>query len=185
MIIIAGKSCAGKTTVAGELGKLGYTTIVSYTTRPPREGEVEGIAYHFVSKEDFLRKTEEGFFAETRSFNVACGESWYYGTAKEDLSEEKVAVLNPDGVRKLKQMPEINPVVFLIKVDDELLLKRMTARGQDMKEGMRRIKSDIEDFRDMDSIADYIVYNTLDITPAQLAETISRLYRNHQAQHSA
>ena len=56
MLILVGKSSSGKDTIQKELIKLGYTPIVNYTTRPPRIGEVDGIAYHFVTQEEFLEK---------------------------------------------------------------------------------------------------------------------------------
>ena len=101
MLLLCGKSCAGKDTVQKELIKMGMKSIVSYTTRPPREHETEGIEYHFISKEEFLQKEKDGFFAETVSYNVASGETWHYGSAVEDLSDDKVIIVNPHGLRQL------------------------------------------------------------------------------------
>lgn len=188
MIILTGKSCSGKTTIAYELCKLGYSGIVGYTTRPPREGEVEGEAYHFISNDDFEKRAGEGFFAESRSFHVANGETWYYGTALEDLDEDKVVVLNPYGVKKLKEIPEVNPVVFYISVRDETIQARMERRGQDRAEALRRMRSDIEDFYDMEETADFIVHNDTGVPPEQIARAVSQLYMKtvrskHKYQH--
>lgn len=176
MIILTGKSCSGKTTVASELCKLGYSGIVGYTTRPPREGEVEGDAYHFITQKEFLKKVDDGFFAESRSFHAANGQTWYYGTALEDLGPDKVAVLNPHGTKMLKKIPEIVPVVFYLKVDDEIIRDRLEKRDKDMAEAARRMKSDLVDFCDMEETADFVLRNDAGLTPRQLAENISGLY---------
>ena len=67
MLILCAPMASGKDTIQKELIKMGMNSVVSYTTRPPRKGEVDGIAYHFITKEDFLNKENQGFFAETTS----------------------------------------------------------------------------------------------------------------------
>ena len=61
MILLCGKTSSGKTFLQKELIKIGYKSIVTYTTRPPRNGEVDGIAYHFVTKEEFLHSTPQNY----------------------------------------------------------------------------------------------------------------------------
>ena len=67
-----------------KLVEKGYSRIVRYTTRPIRKGEKQGVTYHFITKEEFNQKIEEGFFAEYQSYNTEFG-IWYYGTSFEDL----------------------------------------------------------------------------------------------------
>ena len=55
--------------------------LVSYTTRPPREGEVNGVNYHFVSREEFEKQIDEGKMLEYTEFR-----GWYYGTSKAALN---------------------------------------------------------------------------------------------------
>lgn len=83
---------------------MGMNSVVSYTTRPLRPGEEQDIAYHFITKEDFFKKEQQGFFAETTSYNVATGDIWYYGSAAEDLTDDKVIIVNPEGLKKLKKL---------------------------------------------------------------------------------
>lgn len=45
-------------------------SVVSYTTRPKRIGEVDGIDYHFITEDDFFNKQKENFFAEVKSYEV-------------------------------------------------------------------------------------------------------------------
>ena len=53
VVILTGKSCSGKDGVRREMEKLEYNNIVSYTSRPIRENEVDGIDYHFVNRSQF------------------------------------------------------------------------------------------------------------------------------------
>ena len=77
MICILGGSAAGKSTVAGILSGLKpYHKIITYTTRPPRRGEIDGIDYHFVSNDTYVKMQKDMEFAETGSYN-----GWNYGTA--------------------------------------------------------------------------------------------------------
>lgn len=104
MLLLCGKSCTGKSTIQKELVEMGMTAIVTYTTRPKRENEVEGVAYHFISNEDFLEKEQQGFFAESTSYNVATGETWYYGSALEDFADNKVIIVNPYSLRQIRKI---------------------------------------------------------------------------------
>ena len=53
MLVLVGKTCSGKDTIKKELVKLGMTPIIAYTTRPMRNGEVDGETYYFISKDEF------------------------------------------------------------------------------------------------------------------------------------
>lgn len=112
MILLAGKTCSGKSTIVKELLKIGMKDVVTYTTRPPRKNEVDGVSYHFISSKEFLEKEKQGFFAETTSYNVASGETWYYGSALEDLTDDKVIIVNPHGLKQIQKIKSLNPIVF-------------------------------------------------------------------------
>ena len=56
MLLLVGKSASGKDTVKKELIKMGMKAVVTYATRPPRNGEIDGVTYHFITKEEFLNK---------------------------------------------------------------------------------------------------------------------------------
>ena len=100
MLILIGPSASGKTEVAKLLAlKYGITKIVTYTTRPPRVHEVNGVDYNFVSIEEFARLTEENFFVETTYYN-----SNYYGTAKKDIQDDKCVILDPNGLKSFLKL---------------------------------------------------------------------------------
>ena len=77
-IVVVGPGASGKDFFRKNLLSLGYKPSISYTTRPPREGEEDSIDYHFVCKEDFVNMIGDSFFYEWNYF----AKSWYYGTPK-------------------------------------------------------------------------------------------------------
>lgn len=174
--MLVGKSCSGKTTIANELKQLGLKEIVSYTTRPPRPGEVDGITYHFITKEDFLNKYHNGFFAETTFYDVATGDRWYYGSAVEDLSDDKVIIVNPHGLKQFKKLPELNPISFYITAGEETIWNRLRERGDNAAEARRRLNADDEDFKNIDKVVDFSFSNDLGLKPELLAEMIFYTY---------
>ena len=101
-LALVGASCTGKTTILHELLKKNYDSIITYTTRPKREGEVNGFDYNFTSDEKFEELKSQDFFAETTEYKVASNDIWKYGTARKDLSGDKVLITNPEGLRNLK-----------------------------------------------------------------------------------
>ena len=79
-----GKSAAGKDTIFQKIQKLltDLRTVVIYTTRPIREGEEDGVAYHFVTEERMRELEREGKIIELRAYNTVHG-IWYYFTADD------------------------------------------------------------------------------------------------------
>lgn len=146
--ILVGRMCSGKTSISKEMEKLGVKRIVTYTTRPPREGEIDGVDYHFISKEDFKDKQESGFFAETTFYYGKNGNSYYYGSAMDDYistGEDRVIVLNPYGVKETKEKGlDVN--VIWISCNDATVISRAGKRGDSQKNIKRRMQIDNEDF---------------------------------------
>ena len=85
MLVLMGKSASGKTEIAQILvKKYGFRSVVTYTTRKPRAGEIPDVTYHYITVEDFKQEIEDDFFAEWKQY-IVNNEIWYYGSAKEDL----------------------------------------------------------------------------------------------------
>ena len=127
---------------------------MSYTTRQPREGEVDGVDYHYVSVEQFKSLKEQGFFAESAVYN-----NWYYGIAKEDCTDDKVAVLTPHGLRQVSKIDGINITSFYINVPRRDRLIRILQRGDDIEESYRRNVSDVGQFDGIEDEVDYVINN--------------------------
>lgn len=103
LTIIIGPSGSGKTTLAKYLNqKYGYKEMVSYTTRAPRPGEINGVDYYFTSNEDFRQMIKEDKFLEYDEYS----ENRLYGTLVQDYIDAAysdnnyVVVLTPNGMRK-------------------------------------------------------------------------------------
>ena len=157
IVAIMGKAGSGKDTILKRIIKKypeKFNEIVSCTTRPPREGELDGINYHFLSVEEFTKRVLNGDMLEATEFN-----GWHYGTAKSALSEEKtnIGVFNPAGIYCLMEEKDIDLQVYFIQTKDKLRLMRQLSREEDpnIEEIIRRYGADKIDFEDVEDI-DYI-----------------------------
>ena len=175
MLLLLGKTAAGKDSVKKELVNLGMKPIVTYTTRPMRDGEIDGVTYNFVTNEEFSRLDFEGFFLETTSYTVANGDVWYYGTPLNQLDNDRVIIVNPDGLAAIKKLQSVCPVAVEILADEDVIWNRLRERGDDAPEARRRINADDEDFRDVDKYIDLAIRNE-HTTPEKLAKIIKAYY---------
>lgn len=177
MLILVGKSCAGKDSIKKKLIEDGMEAVVTYTTRPSRPGEIDGITYHFITKQEFLEKEKQGFFAETTSYHVANGETWYYGSAVGDLKDDKVIIMNLEELKQIKNIESLNPVSFYITASEETIWDRLKRRGDNMHEAVRRLNADREDFSDIINYVDFSFSSDLGLKPEILAEMILYTYK--------
>ena len=103
-IILVGKSGSGKDFLRKKLEAKGYKYGVSYTTRPPRIGEVDGKDYYFVSEERFKEMVKNDEFHEYVAFN-----NWFYGTSKTQWFEtDDVFIMTPTGISKLSECGKVS-----------------------------------------------------------------------------
>ena len=150
IIAICGEAGSGKDTLARELVEAtGWNNIVSCTTRPPREGEIDGKNYYFLSNEDFVLKIVNNDMLEATIFN-----DWCYGTmiSSLDVNNINVGVFNPAGIEALKADPRIKLFVYYLDVPAKTRIIRQLNREEnpDIDEIIRRYKADKEDFSDLD-----------------------------------
>lgn len=169
MIVLVGESASGKSSIEKCLvNNYGYKKIVSYTTRDPRQNEVDGVDYHFIDVEQFKMLEEQGFFAERATYN-----NWYYGVAKEDCTDDKVAVLTPHGLRQVSKIDGINAMSFYINVPRRDRLIKLLQRGDSIEEAYRRSLSDVGQFDGIEDEVDFVVDNEGYVRPiAEMAQTI-------------
>ena len=135
LIIISGTTCAGKGTVIKKL-LANHNDIVlstSYTSRPKRESEIDGVDYYFVSKEEFERKIENGDFLEYAQVQYGA----YYGTPKKEVLElldsGKDVILEID-VQEAKQIKELYPetiLIFIMAPSMREVKRRIMMRGDE------------------------------------------------------
>jgi guanylate kinase len=161
-LILSSPSGGGKTTIARALLQLrsdvGYS--VSCTTRQPREGEIDGVDYHFVSDGQFAASRAGGEFAECAEVHGRM-----YGTLRSEvdkvLASGRHVVMDID-VQGARQFAAAYPeavLVFIIPPSAEILLTRLRARGTESAESLaRRLKSAVEELKAV-SIYGYLVLN--------------------------
>ena len=141
LLVVSGPSGSGKTSLARavceEFGEKSYFSI-STTTREKREGEKEGIDYFFVSKEEFLKDVEDGYFLEWAEVHGN-----FYGTSKKQinaaLAEGKIVFLDIDvqGYEIVKQAyKDVVTGVFVTTKDKNTLIQRLEKRGTETKESI-------------------------------------------------
>ena len=153
---LMGKSSSGKDTLYRSLlSELQINTIVPYTTRPIREGEQDGVEYHFITDEDVERLQAQGRVIELRSYYTVHG-IWKYLTVDDrqvDLSSSSYLMIGTvEAYCRLKEYyGEKNLVPIYIEVDDGVRLQRALDRERmqakpKYAEMCRRFLADEEDF---------------------------------------
>jgi len=142
ILVISGPSGSGKTSLARvvceELGDKAYFSISS-TTRPIREGEKEGVDYFFLSKDEFIKDIEEGYFLEWAEVHGN-----FYGTSKRQIDaamkKGQIVFLDIDvqGYELVKKAyPDITTGVFVTTPNQDVLKQRLLKRGTETEESMK------------------------------------------------
>ena len=150
IVAICGKSGAGKDLFARKLVEKYpevFHKIITCTTRPIREGEVDGKNYYYLSKEEFLDKLLKNDLLEAVEFN-----GWFYGTPYSSLSDGiSLGVFNPEGVEIILDDPRLDVIIFYISASDKTRMIRCLNResNPDVKEIIRRYSTDERDFDDI------------------------------------
>lgn len=140
-IILCGKAASGKDHLRKILEGRGYRYGVSYTTRPPRDGEVDGRDYYFLEDNEFQTMVEQKFFYEYVSFN-----GWNYGTSNSQFHlTDDVFIMTPSGIGKLHAADRKNSFIIYIDIDINIRRERLALRS-DADTVERRIEADEKDF---------------------------------------
>lgn len=155
---VMGKSATGKDTIYQRLlneSSLDLKRIIPYTTRPIREGEIEGREYHFCNETEVQRLQEEGRIVELRAYNTIYG-IWKYFTVDDgyiQLDKENYLLIGTlEAYTKIRDyFGAENTVPIYIEVEDgERLLRAITReKSQDVpkyEEMCRRFLADAKDF---------------------------------------
>ena len=162
LFIICAPSGAGKTSLVAELLKIdsGIRLSVSYTTRAPRNGEVNGRDYHFVTPEDFQARQAAGEFLES-----ALVHGNHYGTSRRWIAEQRAAggdiLLEIDwqGAAQVSQLIPDAIGIFVLPPSIEALVSRLNTRATDAPEvisgRLDAARAEISHVRDFD----YVIIN--------------------------
>ena len=163
LVVISGPSGVGKGTVRKALFNMPKHNLVysvSLTTREKREGEVDGVDYYFVSKEEFMKRRKEGKFLETAEF---VGN--YYGTPLDKVNEqldagnEVVLEIEVEGAIQVKRKVPDCVMIFIVPPGKQALYDRLKRRGTENEEVIQeRITKANREFK-LAHLYDYIVVN--------------------------
>lgn len=160
LFYLIGKSASGKDTIYEELLKnssLGLVSLVPYTTRPIREGEMEGNEYHFTDRDGFQKLQRSGKVIEARTYDTIFG-PWTYFTVDDGTLADEEAGSDVLGIGTLESYRQIRDhygkervIPLYIEVDDGIRLQRALRRerkpGNHRYEEMcRRFLADQKDF---------------------------------------
>lgn len=143
MIVLIGASASGKT----ELSKIlcrsyNYQKCITTTTRPIRDTEKDGVDYHFISKEDFIKMNANNEFIGVTNYN-----NNYYGIQKKDLLLNGILIVDPIGANYLIDENIENIFIVFIETSEELRKLRMINRGDNQEIIEKRLVSDNELFQ--------------------------------------
>ena len=162
-IIISGTTCAGKGTVIEKLlaKDKNLALSISYTSRAKRDGEVDGVDYHFISRDEFEKRIQKGEFLEYAK--VRYGE--YFGTAKKDVQKlletgkDVILEIDVQGAQQIKEMFPETVLIFIMAPSMNEVKRRIKARGKETKEQI--LDRFITAYREINEIPkyNYVVVN--------------------------
>ena len=160
-IIISGPSGVGKGTICNVLLKeLNAWYSVSMTTRNIREGEIDGINYYFISKDEFKKRIDDGLLLEYNIYNDN-----YYGTPKDKVLEkleegvDVILEIEVNGARNIKKIFPDALLIYIAPPSMEILKERLIGRGtEDLETIEKRLRIAEVEMKQVD-FYDYVIVN--------------------------
>ena len=163
LIIFSAPSGAGKSSLIKKLIELSESTIelsVSVTTREPRDGEVHGVDYFFISEQEFLKLEKQDSFLESANVH-----GFHYATLKSFVDEKTssgisvILDIDVQGFKQVKQTSQDNVSIFILPPSLEELEQRLFNRGSESAESIKkRLENALIELRSAE-IFDYVVVN--------------------------
>ena len=187
LFIISAPSGGGKTTLCiatlARVPELRYS--VSYTTRRPRSGERERVAYHFISRKEFVQGIDAGRWAEWAEVH-----GHYYGTSAEFIDKELAAghdiLLDIDvqGAMQIRKRYADSVTIFIMPPSRQVLAERLHSRGSDSREEIeRRMKNAETEMASRDLYRHVLVNDRLEVAIEELVDLISSYRRGRVDMH--
>jgi guanylate kinase len=176
LFIVCAPSGAGKTSLVNALldREPDIELSVSYTTRSPREGEVDGRDYHFVSRARFLEMASHGDFLESAEVHgnlYGTSQAWIEARMRED--RDIVLEIDWQGAQQVRRLIPAAIGVFILPPSLEILQRRLTARGTDSSEVIeRRLANAREELGHVGEF-DYVIINqSFDVAVVDLVSIV-------------
>lgn len=162
LFIVTAPSGAGKTSLVKALVEStdALCVSVSHTTRAPREAEVDGVNYNFVSQEHFfaMREAQE-FFESAEVYGNFYGTSKTWVNEQLDAGTDVILEIDWQGARQVREQHPEACSIFILPPSLQALTERLTGRGQDDADTIaRRMQQAVAEISHVEE-ADYIVVN--------------------------
>ena len=183
MVILSSPSGVGKTTLTKKIQQKfqSFKISVSHTTRPPRSNEVDGVDYHFISKDKF-----EELIKKNKFYEYAKIFENYYGTLKDNVDQDMLTndiIFDIDwqGTKQLSNYKNLNLVkIYLIANNKEELRNRLIKRNQNTEEEINKrfeaFDDDVKNWKDYDYV---IINKNLDVCFKQIENIIFQQKKNN------
>ena len=152
VVALFGESGSGKDTIQNAIVSAcaNMNKIISCTTRPKRDYEIDGKDYFFLDNFQFAQKVLDGSMLEATSFRA-----WMYGTPLDSLDKDKIniGVFNIAGIECLMEDPRLEIVPIYVEVSPKNRLMRALTREEnpDCHEICRRFLADVQDFAKLEN----------------------------------
>ncbi len=161
LIVISGPSGAGKTSICRRLVEDPQIDLsVSATTRPKRKGEVDGVDYYFLSREEFENKIKAGEFLEWAEYNRNL-----YGTLRSEVQRKLetghwvVLEIEVQGTRRLREAEVGAIYLFIMPPSLDELEKRLRSRKTESEDVIRRRLEIAKSEMHMSHLYDHVIIN--------------------------
>lgn len=178
LFVISAPSGAGKSTLIEKIRPIFPDMLysISYTTRPPRNGEVDGIHYHFVSEEDFRKMVQVDCFLEWKEVH-----GHLYGTHAHPVIEacesgkRMILDIDVEGAKEVFKSIRKSVGIFILPPDMKTLEKRLRLRGTDSEETIQlRIANAAGEMHAAPAFTYSVVNDDLDRAVEELASIIRK-----------
>lgn len=172
LFVISAPSGAGKTSLVQRLLAInsGIHLSISYTTRAPRPGEIDGREYHFVSREAFMQMAERGDFLESAEvYGNLYGTSQSWINAQLHSGTDILLEIDWQGAAQVRKLFPGVLTIFILPPSIQALHSRLSGRGQDSAEVIAKRMAAARDDISHVSEFDYVIINdTLEVALQQL-----------------
>ena len=174
LVVVSGPSGVGKSTIVAELARRRpqVVPIVTATTRPRREDEVDGVHYHFLPENEFQALIDRGGLLEHANNHG----SWY-GTPIDQVrgilaaGRDAIMTISPEGSRNVRRLVPDALLIFVMPPSMDDLADRLRSRGSESEASIERRRRDAERWIAESDDYDYAVVNETD-RPEEAADRI-------------
>lgn len=149
-LIIVGKTGSGKDFLLKSMIDKGLSYEPKFTSRPKREGEIDGVNYRFITNdifEEMWSRSEIKFFQEFTIF----GDKWVYGITNQNFLDGQVFIMTPHEISQMTDQDRKNCFIVYLDIDEDVRRDRLGKRNDGNDSIDRRLNADNFDFSEFDT----------------------------------